>query len=84
MTQTPCRRCSGCEGATHHWLDNVDAEGPDDPEYVCKHCPAVGTDCPWCDEGMADGEKLCRVCNGEGILQCGTDEIEAELLREEP
>lgn len=83
MTKPTCRRCSQCETSEHHWLDNEDAEGPDDPDYVCKHCPAVGTECVYCDEGLANG-KMCRICNGEGILQCGTDEIEAQLLGDTP
>lgn len=84
-TQIPeCRRCSECRNSEHHWLDNMDFEDADDPEYVCKHCPAVGTECSYCDEGMADSGKLCGICKGEGILQCGTEETEAELLKEFP
>lgn len=75
-----CRRCNECATSEHHWLDNMDFDGPDDPEHVCKHCPAVGTDCT-CDEGLFNG-KLCRICDGSGIVQCGTEETEAELLNE--
>jgi hypothetical protein len=77
--KVPCRRCSECRGSEHHWLDNMDFEGPEDPEYVCKHCPAVGIECSACEEGIRNG-KRCGVCQGEGILQCGTEETESHLL----
>lgn len=83
MKQTTCRRCSECQGCDHHWMDNLDFEDEnDDPEYVCKHCPAVGTDCQWCEEGIRNG-KRCGICKGDGILQCGTKEIERQLLDKE-
>ena len=36
-------RCSVCEGADHHWLDDVDEESGD-PIQACKHCNATR---PW-------------------------------------
>lgn len=77
----PCRRCSECRNSDHHWLDNMDWETESDPNYRCKHCPAVGVDCSQCDEGLSNG-KRCGVCQGAGVLQCGTDETEAELMRD--
>jgi hypothetical protein len=67
-----CRRCTVCEGMTHHWLEGC--EDSADPTYThgCKHCLAVGFACDWCDgSGLAeeeDGETLCNLCHGEGVL----------------
>lgn len=77
-----CKRCSECVGCDHHWLDSVDFEDDGEPEYVCKHCPAVGMECRYCEEGLSNG-KMCGICKGEGILQCGTEEIEKQLLGED-
>jgi len=67
-----CRRCTVCDGMTHHWLEEV--EEADEPTYthVCQHCEAVGFACDWCDgSGLADeeddGEERCDVCHGEGV-----------------
>ena len=75
---TECRRCSDCKGSDHHWLDNMDFEDADDAEYVCKHCPAIGTDCQFCEEGLTHDGKLCGVCKGDGILQCGSSDTGEE------
>ncbi len=63
-------------------MDNMDLEGPDDPEWTCKHCPAVGMDCPDCEEGLNQFDRLCRTYNGAGVLHCGTEETENQLLEE--
>lgn len=63
--QTQCRRCSVCEGASHHWLDNPDfgndQNPPSDAEpynseatHVCKHCDALGMECEACDGSGVD------------------------------
>jgi hypothetical protein len=60
-----CRRCSDCEGHTHHWLEDLMAE--DDPEfqpgdYGCKHCPQRGDECGTC------GGEGCIDCDFEGVI----------------
>lgn len=90
-----CPRCSECEGQTHHWMDNSDFgagllyedDGDDQPEnpdyaFVCKHCPAVGGECPDCDgeghndELLADIDATdddffadCSRCKGTGVIE---------------
>lgn len=98
MTTTQCRRCSVCVGQSHHWLDNPDCMRydsetglalNDDGEvvnvfatHVCKHCPALGDECPACQgagliehgtgQPNSEGGELtvditCPDCNGEGV-----------------
>jgi hypothetical protein len=73
MSETPCRRCSDCEGMSHHWMDNPDfgSEGQDaeHPEatHICKHCEVVGVECEWCD-----GEG-CYLCDDEGVCQAAAE-----------
>ena len=73
-----CRRCAECANSEHHWMDNGDfGNDPDDSEYptgneyICKHCDAVGDECPECD-GTGEGEDavspMCPKCNGEGVV----------------
>jgi len=64
-TQQTCRRCSECEGAEHHWIDNTDFEDEGDPTHRCKHCPALGDECEEC-EGLSG---ICPKCNGEGVVK---------------
>lgn len=70
---TVCRRCSECTGADHHWMDNSECMGPEDPMYCCKHCDAFGDECKHCDgEGgktSPDGHPLafCTACKGWGV-----------------
>ena len=54
---TVCRRCSECTGADHHWMDNSECMGPEDPMYCCKHCDAFGDECETCD---GEGGKTSR------------------------
>lgn len=73
-TPTPkCRRCSDCEGASHHWLPNGnfgnDPSNPHDEEdynvqatHLCKHCPVFGMECEACQ-----GEG-CDSCEHEGVV----------------
>jgi DnaJ-class molecular chaperone len=75
-----CRRCSECANSDHHWLENGDfGNDPDDSgdptgnEYICKHCPAVGDECPDCyGEGEVEDDysvgQTCARCGGEGII----------------
>ena len=78
----PCRRCSECEGMTHHWLPDCDDAVPPTYTAVCKHCEAVGDECPVCadneddleeddleeDEEELEAAELCRCCHGAGIV----------------
>jgi hypothetical protein len=73
-----CRRCSECDGATHHWIDNDEAYGEEDPSHACKHCDATGDECETCG---GDGERispdghnlgLCLACDGYGVVECRT------------
>jgi hypothetical protein len=59
---TRCRRCTACEGCTHHWVERGDARETF-PLYthVCKHCDAVGIYCSVC---QGNG---CHVCANEGM-----------------
>ena len=58
-----CRRCSECNGASHHWIYNsVFGNESEEREnnavtHVCKHCNAVGIE--------------CEECNGEGVVDSG-------------
>ena len=65
-----CRRCTLCDGLTHHWLPDIDDNDPPLYCYACKHCPAIGNSCTWC-EGDDDADPECPVCHGEGVLVCG-------------
>jgi len=65
-----CRRCAECEYSDHHWIDNATGN-PDDPEWTCKHCDAVGSTCAACDgEGGFVGPPVrpCLECDGEGVI----------------
>lgn len=80
-TETKCRRCSECQGCSHHWLPNSDFCNADAPEelsqyeYVCKHCDAVGDACGCCggsgEEYFNDDDTdiICGACDGEGVIQ---------------
>jgi hypothetical protein len=59
---TPCRRCTVCDGYTHHWIKHCE-ETEDIPSFshVCKHCDAVGLYCSVC---QGNG---CHVCANEGV-----------------
>ncbi len=53
-----CRRCSDCRDSRHHWLPVCQPQH----DYDCKHCDAIGRECPeCCGEG-------CDNCKGEGVL----------------
>lgn len=81
MSETKCKRCSDCANSEHHWIDNDffgdfdDPEPDSDPRYshVCKHCDAVGSECPDCDGAGGDlydtdFEWECERCKGEGVV----------------
>lgn len=72
-----CRRCVECANMTHHWMPNEDWAGPDDPEYVCKHCDAEGMECSYCS-----GEG-CGQCEGEGIALWSEQDHGANAEQEE-
>ena len=66
-----CRRCGDCEGYSHHWMHNGEIEDENDPEFVCKHCDAVGDECSACFGDGCDSSadmELCDVCQGEGVI----------------
>jgi hypothetical protein len=75
-----CRRCSDCLDLDHHWMPNGDFGNEGDPErpdatgneYVCKHCDAVGDECPDCDAPPEDLDwdnylTDCDRCCGRGV-----------------
>lgn len=75
-----CRRCSECQGMTHHWMPNDDfgndpdeAEDPTGNEYACKHCDAVGDECSPCEGAGEIVDEIagicieCPSCVGEGV-----------------
>lgn len=70
-----CRRCSDCPDADHHWIDNSECYGPEDPQFCCKHCDALGDECETCDgEGgryveTAERTVLCPPCKGYGVIE---------------
>lgn len=78
-TRVPCRRCSDCRGAEHHWIDNSECYGPEDPSHECKHCDAFGNECEACageggevvDIGEREngGVALCPPCKGYGVVE---------------
>jgi len=77
VQKVKCRRCSECPNSNHHWLPNSDFGNDEDPEaehtmrdYVCKHCPMVGNECPACfGSGETDDEDgPCPDCDGEGVI----------------
>ena len=69
-----CRRCSECDGMSHHWIP--DPQPLDDPEYMpgdyaCKHCDYRGDGCETCaGDGYLDGDesKPCERCSQEGVV----------------
>lgn len=58
---TGCRACDVCDGASHHWLEDMNPEQPRQT-HACKHCPQLGEQCAICDGGG------CRKCDGEGVV----------------
>lgn len=72
MAGRTCRQCSECDG-NHHWLDNSECYGPDDPSHVCKHCDALGDECDGCGGSGEDFETaLCAECGGYGVIVAAT------------
>ncbi|MHB8397364.1 MAG: hypothetical protein ACYDCI_00295 [Candidatus Limnocylindrales bacterium] len=51
-----------CAASGHTWIR---ATGGSPARFVCKHCPAVGGDCPE-RGGSADG---CSRCRGSGVVE---------------
>lgn len=72
----PCQRCAECKHDEHHWMYNdwfgdFDDEEPDaDPRYshVCKHCDAIGSECPDCEGIGGDEDAECERCKGAGVI----------------
>lgn len=70
-----CRRCSDCQGMTHHWIEGDDFSGDGEAggsEFVCKHCEQPGRECDQC-EGLGCFEEVdcyavCAHCDGEGVV----------------
>ena len=71
VTPLPCRRCSECPDALHHWLPVCDPG--EEPCWGCKHCDHTceSVACEACDEEIPidigvydteDGVYLCPEC----------------------
>lgn len=73
-----CRRCSECEGMSHHWIENTsfgddeEIEENNSTTHLCKHCDAMGDECDLCyGEGLdpdSMDDVVCPECNGEGVI----------------
>lgn len=80
-----CRRCSVCDGSTHHWLPDPLAPEDDEwepGEYACKHCDQRGNGCGHCHgDGYIDGDESqpCRACEGEGVIALTDQEYDHEF-----
>lgn len=88
---TKCRRCSECEGRSHHWI--ADPMDPDDAEWEpgdhgCKHCSQRGDGCDRCagdgqlfndDNGYDDDAPLCPDCRGEGVVPISEQDYDREM-----
>lgn len=80
---TTCRRCNECDGYSHHWLPNTsfgddsEREENNSAEYECKHCDALGMECPECDGDGRDNplseDAMCPECDGEGVILFSTN-----------
>jgi len=62
MEEDVCRRCSECQGRSHHWGWHACEQWPCG-FYWCQHCPATGIECIEC------GGQGCEQCNGEGVQE---------------
>lgn len=68
------KRCSECESFDHHWIDDMDEEGPEHDygiTHSCKHCNAVGIECDNCSGSGSDPDDedvRCDDCNGSGVV----------------
>ena len=69
-----CRRCTECEGYSHHWVPNMafgdDGEENNQAAYECKHCNAFGDECrecygDGCDQAEDGHDSVCGGCDGE-------------------
>lgn len=69
--RTACRRCTECEGETHHWMPSVRHEADhDEADWSCKHCPhrCQSVTCEACDEEIpidiasVDAEERVHLC----------------------
>lgn len=70
MNESTCRRCSECEGMSHHWTP--DPMAPDDDnwepgDYACKHCEQRGDECGEC-EGTGWGPYIAAYVAGGEII----------------
>lgn len=83
--ETSCRRCSVCEGMSHHWI--ADPRDPDDDEwepgeYACKHCDQRGDGCNECSgDGYLEGDEsqLCWTCAAEGVIPLTDEQYDHEF-----
>jgi hypothetical protein len=62
-----CRRCTVCDGMTHHWIEHIEESDPPTYSHACKHCLAVGMICDECDEGLDEDGEICPTCDGEAV-----------------
>ena len=63
-----CKKCEVCAESSHHWVDNPTGDATD-PQYICKHCDAVGDACETCWGEDRPPDFACPECDGEGIME---------------
>lgn len=68
--QRECRKCSECQGDSHHWTPDPIPPEDDDFEpgdYACRHCNQRGDVCMNCEE------RGCEKCGNEGVVPLSAD-----------
>lgn len=79
-----CRRCTECEGYSHHWIPNMafgdDGEENNQAAYECKHCNALGDECrecygDGCNQWDDDHDSVCGGCDGEGVIHVAGGDV---------
>lgn len=72
VAPSSCRRCSECIGQGHHWIENDEVFGPEDPDLVCKHCDAKAFKCIDCDDRIVGGpDQRCAECAADAAGENG-------------
>jgi hypothetical protein len=83
LSHDRCELCEGYPDGRHCWTladpEDVPTQDADETWYACRHCPAIGRECPECwGSGVFDDceetEADCPVCEGYGVL----DEVKAK------
>lgn len=86
-TVTKCRRCAECRDNSHHWIPNINfGVKEDSPQWICKHCPSKGEECPACygfgNSEMDGSGDQCAVCDAEGVIPVAVHRQLKEAVRE--